>query len=245
MSGPAAVAGLVFLILGRRRTSSEVAASAIGQPVDTGGRDRNVPRWLDPAIAAARRPDRSSAVARSAAAAVPRTRPPLVFVTPGGALAGLHYVRYDGVPLLDRPDDVLGRTLQELDGGDEVDVLERAEIWAQVRTPDNLIGWVPSMTLADVSAAAALNRPDPAIALEVDPPAPQEEPIALEALFEAIAAQRMASRAPQPAVEAAPASPPRRSRTPKAEAAEPSTVDAPPPPTRRRRAAKATPAEES
>lgn len=248
MSGPAAVAGLVFLILGRRRSSSEVAGSAISRPVETGGRDRNIPRWLDPAIAAARRPDRSSAVARSAAAAMPRTRPPLVFVTPGEDLAGLQYVRYDGVPLLDRPDDVLGRTMQELDGGDEVEVLQRGEIWARVRTPDSLIGWVPSMTLADVSAAAALNGPDPSIAIVVDPPAP-EEPIALEALFEAIAAQRMARREPQPAVETAPESPRRGSRKPKAEAspavnATPQ-VDAPPAPTRRRRAATATPADES
>ena len=55
---------------------------------------------------------------------------------PGDELSELHHVRYDGVPLLDRPDDVLqGRTMQELDGGDQVDVLERAEIWARVRTP--------------------------------------------------------------------------------------------------------------
>ena len=162
----------------------------------------------------------------------------MVFVTPGEELAGLHHVRYDGVPLLDRPDDVLGRLMQELDGGDEVKVLERAEIWTQVRTPDNLVGWVPSMTLVAVSAAPAEEVPEPPVAIDLDLPAVAEEPIALEALFEAIAAQRMALRLPQPAVEATPTSPRRRSRTPKAEA--------PPTPTRRRRqGTKATPAEET
>ena len=142
----------------------------------------------------------------------------MVFVTPGDELAGLHHVRYDGVPLLDRPDDVLGRMMQELDGGDEVNVLARAEIWTQVRTPNNLVGWVPSMTLVAVSAAPAEDVPEPPVAIDLDPPAVAEEPIALEALFEAIAAQRMALRLPQPAVEATPTPPRRRSRTPKAEA---------------------------
>ena len=240
MSGPAAVAGLVFHILGRRRPSesSEVAGSAAGlqSAADPGGRDRSVPRWLDPALAAARRPDRSPAVAPGARAPIARARAPMVFVTPGEELAGLHHVRYDGVPLLDRPDDVLGRLMQELDGGDEVNVLERAEIWTQVRTPNNLVGWVPSMTLVAVSAAAAEEVPAPPVAIDLDPAAEAEEPIALEALFEAIAAQRMAMRLPQPVVEAAPSSPRRRARTSKAEA--PST------PTRRReQRAKATPEE--
>ena len=84
----------------------------------------------------------------------------MVFVTPGDELAGLHHVRYDGVPLLDRPDDVLGRLMQELDGGDEVEVLGGAEIWTHVRTPNNLVGWVPSMTLVAVSAAPAEDVPD-------------------------------------------------------------------------------------
>ena len=108
-----------------------------------------------PSLAAARRPDRSPAVAPDRRAAAAPVRGPMVFVTLGDELGGLHHVRYDGVPLLDRPDDVLGRPMQELDGGDEVNVLERAEIWARVRTPDNLIGWVPCMTLVAVSADPA------------------------------------------------------------------------------------------
>ena len=240
MSGPAAVAGLVFQILGRRRPSaqesSEVAGSAGQSDVDPGGRDRNIPRWLDPSLAAARRPVPLRAVVPSSRAAIAPRRVPMVFVTPGDELAGLHHVRYDGVPLLDRPDDVLGRMMVELDAGDEVEVVGGAEIWTHVRTPNNLVGWVPSMTLVAVSAAPAEDVPEPPVAIDLDPPADAEEPIALEALFEAIAAQRMALRVPQPAVEVAPTPPRRRARTPRTEA--PAT------PTPRRRGAKAKPAEE-
>jgi hypothetical protein len=236
------VAAFGLVILGRRRLSaresSEGAEPANGpQPaVDTGsGRDRNLPRWLDPSIAAARfKTDRTTAAGPAAAVAVAPARVPMVFVTPGDALAERQRVRYDGVPLLDRPDDVLGRTLRELDGGDEVEVLERAEIWAHVRTPNNLIGWIPSMTLAAVPAEAAVDEPEVALATEVDPSADADEPIALEVLLEAVAAQRLARREPQP-VEAAPKSPRPRVRKPRAEAQP--RADAQPPSTPRRRQA--------
>ena len=232
MSG---VAGLVLLVLGRRRLpargSSEIDESAAGpqSAVDSRGRDRTLPRWLDPSLAAARRPDRSPAVAPDRRLATAPARVPIVFVTPGDELGGLHHVRYDGVPLLDRPDDVLGRPIQELDGGDEVNVLERAEIWARVRTPDNLFGWVPGMTLSAGSAAPAEEPVDPRAAIDLELPAVVAEPIALEALFEAIATQRLALR--EPSLDAAAAPPRRRTRKPKAEAP---PAEAPPTSTRRR-----------
>lgn len=241
MSG---VAGRVRLMLGRRRLSAgessddgESAALAI----DPGGRDRMLPRWLDPSLAAARRPDRSPVVAPDHRAATAPARVPMVFATPGDELGELHHVRYDGVPLLDRPDDLQGWTMDELDGGDEVNVLERAEIWTRVRTPRNLVGWVPCMTLAPGSADPAEDPVDPRGTIDPDVPPVVEEPIALEALLEAVAARRLALREPPP--EAAPASPRRRARKPKAEA---SPADAPPTSTRRRpQRPKAMPAEET
>ena len=230
MSG---VAGRVLLMLGRGRPSdqeSDAGASA-ALAVDAAGRDRTLPRWLDPSIAAARSPHRSPTVAPDRRAPAP-PRAPMVFVAPGDELGALHHVRYDGVPLLDRPDDVLGHTMQELDGGDQVDVLERAEIWARVRTPHDLIGWVPGMTLAAVSADPAEG---PGLASDHDLQVAAEEPIALEALFAAVAARRLALRTPPP--EAVPASPRRRTRKPKAEAP-------PPPKPRRRKPASAPRAEE-
>lgn len=240
MSG---VAGIVQLMLGRRRLAageSEVGESA-APAVDAGSRDRTLPRWLDPSVAAARRPDLRSAVVPDRGAAVAPARDPMVFVTPGDELGGLHYVRYDGVPLLDRPDDVLGWTMLELNGGDEVNVLERAEIWARVRTPNNLVGWIPGMTLAAGSGHPADGLADAPAAGDLDLPAMvEEEPIALEALLEAVAARRLALREPPP--QAVPASPRRRTRKPKAEAA---TAEAPPTSTRRRVQPKAMPAEET
>ena len=238
MSG---VAGRVRLMLGRRRLSAgessddgESAALAI----DPGGRDRMLPRWLDPSLAAARRPDRSPVVAPDHRAATAPARVPMVFATPGDELGELHHVRYDGVPLLDRPDDLQGWTMDELDAGDEVNVLERAEIWTRVRTPRNLVGWVPCMTLAPGSADPAEDPVDPRGTIDPDVPLVVEEPIALEALLEAVAA-----RLREPPPEAAPASPRRRARKPKAEA---SPSDAPPTSTRRRpQRPKAMPAEET
>ena len=117
MSG---VTGIVQLVLGRRRLSageSEVGASAAPAP-DAGGRDRTLPRWLDPSVAAARRPDRLPAVPPDRYAVTAPARGPMVFATRGDELGVLHHVRYDGVPLLDRPDDVLCWAIDMLDGQD-------------------------------------------------------------------------------------------------------------------------------
>ena len=132
--------------------------------------------------------------------------------------------------------------LRELDGGDEVEVLECAEIWAQIRTPNNLIGWIPSMTIAAVSASAA--EDDRETAVVIDLPAEADEPMGLEALLEAVAAQRLARREPEPTVEAAlkPARPrvrkPRAKRSP-APKRSPGPEAQPSPTPRRRRATKA------
>ncbi len=232
------VVGLVFvagLVVVRRRLSARESPGAAktgtgSEPaVDAwSGRDRNLPRWLDPSVAAARyKTDRALIAGPAAAVAIAPARVPMAFVTPGDELTERQRVRYDGVPLLDRPDDVLGWLVRELDGGDEVEVLERAEIWAYVRTPTNLVGWVPSMTLAAVSAAAVDNGAHHTVATERDLPAAADEPIALEALLEIVAARRLARREPEPPVEAAPTSPRPRTRKPKAAAS--------PSPTRRRR----------
>jgi hypothetical protein len=230
------VVGLVFLAVlarvavGRSRLSarepSEVAQSNTGpQPLgETAGRDLNLPRWLDPSVTAARFKTDATTKARPAdAVAITAARAPMVFVATGEEVAERRRVRYDGVPLLDRPDDVLGRMLRELDGGDEVEVLERAEIWAQVRTPSDLIGWIPGMTLSDVSTAAAEDVPDNSDAIEVDLSATVDEEPAFEVLLAAIAAQRLARPEPEPLVEATPTLPRPRARKPKGDQQPPRT----------------------
>jgi hypothetical protein len=107
-------------------------------------------------------------------------------------------VRYDAVPLVDEPDDVLGRLVDELGIGDEVEIVERDALWVRVRTPAKRSGWVPAMALArhdELPETWAEDVPTPA-----DEPDGSDGP-ALEDLLAAIAAQRRAevSTAAEPA----------------------------------------------
>jgi hypothetical protein len=112
----------------------------------------------------------------------------------------------------------------ELDGGDEVEVLERGEIWARVKTPKSAAGWLPSMTLAPVATAAEEADLDAREPIKPEPPMPADDSPTLEALLEIIAAQRLArqevaigpDREAPVTVNDAPLAPKRpRSRTPR------------------------------
>jgi len=196
--GAALIAALVLtfavvrMLKARRPSKATDSDSAPAGPLAPFGRDRNLPRWLDPSIAAARFKTDTTTAARAAAAVAVATAParmPAVFATPVEDVAERLQVRYDGVPLLDRPDDVLGQTIGELDSGDEVEILERAEIWARVRTPSGTAGWTPTMALSDVEIPAAEPAADTG---QFELPNSSDEQPALEALLAAIAAKRHA-----------------------------------------------------
>jgi hypothetical protein len=194
----AVIAASFLGILVRRRRqgppASESAESDEATPM-TGlpaGRDRNLPRWLDPSVAAARFRTDSTTAARAALVAPPAPkRLPDLFSQPLDELIERAAVRYDGVPLLDRPDDVLGQTQRELDGGDEVEVLERGDIWSRVRTPHGSLGWLPTMTIATV-ATPPVEEPPLAPPVMAELPARVDEP-RLESILAAILAQRQPS----------------------------------------------------
>src|SRR4029077_13876635 len=66
--------------------------------------------------------------------------------------AELRVVRYAVVPLLDRPDEVLGLQVTDLIEGDEVQVVETSTAFWEVVCPDGERGWVHRTTLGLPSA---------------------------------------------------------------------------------------------
>jgi hypothetical protein len=217
----AAAAGGAFLVVVavRRRRTDEVevhAAPAAIAPVaavlpglppvrsSSAPVESQVPRWLRPSVRAARfesdnikapRPDRAARLA---------------FATPGDAVTERLVVRYDLVQLLDRPDEALGVPHAELNSGDEIEVLERDDIWTRVQTPTGRSGWIPAMTLASADALGESDGETPPA--ELDGASGEGDQPALETLL-AIAAER---RARIDAQSPAPSRPDRARKTRKA-----------------------------
>jgi hypothetical protein len=106
-----------------------------------------MPRWRRPSLLAARRAD-PLRVAHT-------DRPALRFPVGGDSTAARRTVRYAAVSLLDRPDEVLGRQVDDLMAGDEVEVIENAGPFWQVMCPNGRIGWVHRTTLGAATPDAA------------------------------------------------------------------------------------------
>jgi hypothetical protein len=214
--------GLVVVALRRRRTPTALdaagmtaaAAAQTSQPpiaarspdvaphLPTPSGDENIPRWRRPSVAAARFGNGNTSAIRTAMAdSTIRTRPARVFAESTEVLGERMVVRY-GVPLLSRPDEAFGRAREHLTSGDQVEILDRGEIWANVITPSGAAGWVPSATLGPVSGERVTSDEDPAQALEPRGAAQHVAPPSLEMLLEAArrareeAAREEAARAP-------------------------------------------------
>ena len=112
--------------------------AAIAPLVDAA--EAHMPRWRRPSVKAGR----FGGAPRSASA---QRRPPLLFVGPPSADVERFEVRYDVVVLLSEPDEVHGRPVEELDLGDEIEVLSLGSAWVQARTPTSHQGWLPRMTV--------------------------------------------------------------------------------------------------
>ena len=99
-----------------------------------------MPRWRRPSLLAARHgdPGRREVAERP----VMRFSPDVAPTT-----AELRIVRYAVVPLLDRPDEVLGLHLIDLIAGDEVQVIETSSAYWEVVCADGERGFVHRTTL--------------------------------------------------------------------------------------------------
>lgn len=116
-------------------TKQEVMAPEAVTPIDP---EANMPRWRRPSLLAARHSDPT----REA----PVHRMPMLFGDVSAEL-DLRVVRYAMVPVLDRPDEVLGLQISDLASGDEVQVVNTSGAYIEVLCPNGDQGWVHRTTL--------------------------------------------------------------------------------------------------
>jgi hypothetical protein len=91
-------------------------------------------------------------VAPAAAAALPSVVPARTFDKPPADGAERVRVGYHGVRVSARPDAFHSTSLGRLDRGDEVEILDSYEGFLQVRTPDDITGWIPRHTIVGAPA---------------------------------------------------------------------------------------------
>ena len=119
-------------------TAVESMAPPVQLPVNP---ESNMPRWRRPSLLEARHADYSRLVPAGG-------RMPMRFGDGQGDL-DVRVVRYAVVPVLDRPDEVLGLRQSDLASGDEVQVLRAQGTFIEVLCPNGDQGWVHRTTLGD------------------------------------------------------------------------------------------------
>ena len=118
-------------------TEVEVMAPQAATPVDP---EANMPRWRRPSLLEARHSDYSRIA--------PTNRMPMRFSGSGDTELDVRVVRYAVVPVLDRPDEVLGLRISDLESGDEVQVMKSQGAFIEVLCPNGDQGWIHRTTLA-------------------------------------------------------------------------------------------------
>lgn len=139
-----------------QRTEASTAVEAMAPPTSPKAADpeANMPRWRRPSLLEARRADPT----RSA----PVYRLPMRFIDDRTNHPDLRIVRYAVVPLLDRPDEVLGARLADLESGDEVLAVGAQASFVEVVCPTGEHGWVHRTTLGMRSQGAFAGNRGPA-----------------------------------------------------------------------------------
>jgi len=135
-----------------QRIEESTAVDAMAPPLSSKASDpeANVPRWRRPSLIEARRSD----PLRDSHA----TRLKMRFTDDRASNADVRVVRYAVVPLLDRPDEVMGIRLADLESGDEVLGVGAQGAFVEVTCPNGDHGWVHRTTLGARLAPFAPNR---------------------------------------------------------------------------------------
>jgi hypothetical protein len=131
-----------------QRFAESTAVQAMAPPLSSKADDpeANMPRWRRPSLLEARRSDPT----RQA----PTYRLPMRFNDDRTNHPDLRIVRYAVVPVLDRPDEVLGLRLADLEAGDEVLAVGATGAFVEVNCPNGEHGWIHRTTLAMRGPAA-------------------------------------------------------------------------------------------
>jgi hypothetical protein len=135
-----------------QRLEDSTAVDAMAPPLTSGVVDpeANMPRWRRPSLIEARRAD----PLRTAHS----YRLPMRFTDDRAGSPEVRVIRYAVVPLLDRPDEVLGLRLSDLESGDEVIGVGASGGFVEVDCPNGEHGWVHRTTLGLRSAASGTGR---------------------------------------------------------------------------------------
>ncbi|MES1239270.1 MAG: hypothetical protein ABUL57_00250, partial [Chloroflexota bacterium] len=133
-----------------------VMAPETAAPVDP---EANMPRWRRPSLLEARRADPTRMA--------PVHRMPMTFSDVSAEL-DLRVVRYAVVPVLDRPDEVLGLQISDLASGDEVQVITTSGAFIEVLCPDGDQGWVHRTTLGQRGGSSLPSAQKLAMPAEAD-----------------------------------------------------------------------------
>ena len=101
--------------------------------------EANMPRWRRPSLLEARRSDYSRQVTAA--------RTPMRFTDDQIYQLDVRIVRYAVVPLMDRPDELSGVRIADLEAGDEVQVLAAQGAFLDIHCPNGERGFVHRTTL--------------------------------------------------------------------------------------------------
>lgn len=177
-SGPEEIEAMLAADPLHRRPEAPPVTSLTGSsPVESTGPqhptradlEANMPRWRRPSLLEARRSDPTRVDATN--------RMPMRFGEGVSSDLDVRVVRYALVPVLDRPDEVLGLRLGDLGSGDEVQVVGGSGAFLEVVCPNGNHGYVHRTTVSQRSSAGIEDG--------MGQPASQEADDALSALLTA------------------------------------------------------------